>query len=86
MKYDADPQYDMISFHFKKVLLDQELIPSIKNFDWAKNTNSVREINPHDATFISLNEYIMVEEDEEIDQVGDTHNEHESYTASRQVF
>jgi len=60
LKYDEKPQYEMMAFHFKKVLLDKELIPSIMNYDWAKN-HRVREINyyrQHDETFVSLDEYI----------------------------
>ena len=57
LKYNEKPNYDMISFHFKKVLLDKECVPSVTNYDWSKNEIRERVNNENDVTFASGEEY-----------------------------
>lgn len=46
----------MISFHFKKVLLDEEIIPSPKNLDWVRGVlNQVRNISDESAVEFDVN-------------------------------
>lgn len=32
--YNSEPDYNKIAFMFKKILLEQDMVPSVKLFDW----------------------------------------------------
>ena len=38
-KYEDEPDYNMIKFMFEKIILAQNIVPSIENLDWISPSN-----------------------------------------------
>ena len=36
--YDSEPDYNKLGFMFKKILLDKDLVPEKRHFDWCDKT------------------------------------------------
>jgi len=39
LRYDEDPNYEKIIFEFSKAIMNLDMPPSIKNYDWIRNPN-----------------------------------------------
>lgn len=39
LRYDEDPNYEKIVFEFSKAIMNLDMPPSIKNYDWVRNPN-----------------------------------------------
>jgi len=69
LQYSAEPDYQYIIFLFEKILLDRDIIPSWKNFDWksrislALAEDEVNPVNPISKESINSNQFENVSEE-----------------------